>query len=208
MEEKKYKMFITFEGIDGCGKSTIISKIVELLERTGYKVVATREPGGTKISEKIREIIIKSKNMDSITEGLLYASARRQHIVEKIIPSLKEKKIVISDRYIDSSLAYQGIGRKIGMKQILAINSINNKILWPDITFFLDVDPKVALERIKKRDKDNDRFDEESIVFYSEVRKAFLQIAKKYKNRIIVIDANRDKQVIIKEIFEKIKTFL
>ena len=208
MEEKKYKMFITFEGIDGCGKSTIISKIVELLERTGYKVVATREPGGTKISEKIREIIIKSKNMDSITEGLLYASARRQHIVEKIIPSLKEKKIVISDRYIDSSLAYQGIGRKIGIKQILVINSINNKILWPDITFFLDVDPKVALERIKKRDKDNDRFDEESIVFYSEVRKAFLQIAKKYKNRIIVIDANRDKQVIIKEIFEKIKTFL
>lgn len=201
-------MFITFEGIDGCGKSTIISKIVELLKRTGYKVVATREPGGTKISEKIREIIIKSKNMDSITEGLLYASSRRQHVVEKIIPSLKEKKIVISDRYIDSSLAYQGIGRKIGMKQILVINSINNKILWPDITFFLDVDPKIALERIKKRDKDNDRFDEESIVFRSEVRKAFLQIAKKYKNRIIVIDANRDKQVIIKEIFKKIKTFL
>ena len=201
-------MFITFEGIDGCGKSTIISKIVELLKRTGYKVVATREPGGTKISEKIREIIIKSKNMDSVTEGLLYASSRRQHVVEKIIPSLKKKKIVISDRYIDSSLAYQGIGRKIGMKQILAINSINNKILWPDITFFLDVDPKIALERIKKRDKDNDRFDEESIVFRSKVRKAFLQIAKKYKNRIIVIDANRDKQVIIKEIFEKIKTFL
>lgn len=201
-------MFITFEGIDGCGKSTIISKIVELLEKAGHKVVATREPGGTKISEKIREVIIKSKNMDSVTEGLLYASSRRQHIVEKIIPSLKEKKIVISDRYIDSSLAYQGIGRKIGMKQILVINSINNKILWPDITFFLDVDPKIALERIKKRDKDNDRFDEESIVFRSEVRKAFLQIAKKYKNRIVVIDANRDKQVIIKEIFEKIKTFL
>lgn len=200
-------MFITFEGIDGCGKSSIIIEIAELLKNIGYNVFVTREPGGTDISEKIREIIIKSEKMDGITEGLLYAASRRQHIVEKINPSLERKEIVISDRYIDSSLAYQGIGRNIGIEQILKINSINNKILWPNITFLLDIDPIIALERIKKRNK-NDRFDKESILFHNKIRKAFLQIAKKYNNRIIIINANENKQVIIKKIFDKIKTFL
>ncbi|MBP5301382.1 MAG: dTMP kinase [Bacilli bacterium] len=202
-------MFITFEGMDGCGKSSMISAIAKLLINDGYKVYITHEPGGTIVGEKLRHIILNNK-MDPIVEALLYAASRKQHVIEKITPNLKKNIIVICDRYIDSSLAYQGIGRGIGIDKILKINSLNNDILWPTLTFLLNVSPDVAKSRIQKRKttKKTDRFDNETMLFHNKIQKAFLKIAKTYKNRFIIIDANKKKSEIISKIFKTIKNNL
>lgn len=194
-------MFITFEGPDGSGKSTIIKKIYEKLVGEGYNIVLTREPGGTPIAEKIRNIILDNENqeLDARSEALLYAASRRQHLVEKIWPALKEGKIVLCDRFIDSSIAYQGGGRNIGVENVLNVNLFATENTYPDLTIFFDVSPEIGLARVshdKKRVAD--RLDNENENFHDKVYETFKEIVKNNPNRIVSIDASKS----IDEVFD------
>ncbi len=204
-------MFITFEGGEGSGKTTCINRVVEALKSEGKEVVLTREPGGTPISEEIRNVILDKKNtdMDPRTEALLYAAARRQHIIQKILPSLKEEKIVISDRFLDSSLAYQGVARGLGIDEIYQVNQYATEGLEPDITFFFDIEPEEGLRRIAANSgREVNRLDVEKLSFHQNVRKAFLELAKRYPNRIVIIDASQDKDGVYNSVMKEIKTKL
>lgn len=197
-------MFITFEGGEGTGKSTLIEIVRQRLTEKGYDIVLTREPGGkgSELAENIRDLVLdpKYKNVNPLTEALLYAASRAQHLDEVIIPSLKEKKIVLCDRYLDSSLAYQAIARNLGLEFVLNINkyALNN---LPDLTFYIDLDPKVGLDRIKDRTK-FDRLDKEQISFHEKVRKGYLEVAGMYPNRIVVLDGNKSISEIAVEMLE------
>lgn len=204
-------MFITFEGPDGSGKSTIIKALHERLTKEGYDILLTREPGGTPISEKIRDIILDNANvaLDSRTEALLYAASRRQHLVEKIWPALKEGKIVLCDRYLDSSLAYQGGARNLGIENILDINLFATENTYPDLTIFFDVSPEIGLSRLshdKKRVAD--RLDNESENFHNIVYKTFLEVCDKYSDRIVKIDASKSIDEVKEEAYRVIKNKL
>ncbi len=205
-------MFITFEGGEGSGKTTCIKRIVKILEEEGNSVVLTREPGGTPISEEIRNVILDKKNtdMDPRTEALLYAAARRQHIVQKILPSLKEGKIVISDRFLDSSLAYQGGARGLGIEEIYRVNQYATEGLEPDITFFFDIDPEEGLRRIASNaGREVNRLDVEKLAFHETVRGAFQELAKRFPKRFVVIDASQKPDdvfnAVLKEIHQRIR---
>ena len=200
-------MFITFEGGEGSGKTTCINRIVETLQKEGKEIVLTREPGGTPISEEIRNVILDKKNtdMDPRTEALLYAASRRQHIVQKILPSLKEGKIVISDRFLDSSLAYQGVARGLGIDEIFKVNQYATEGLEPDVTFFFDIEPEEGLRRISANsEREVNRLDVEKLSFHHNVRNAFLELAKRYPNRIVVIDASQDKDGVYNSVMKEI----
>ncbi len=187
-------MFITLEGPEGSGKTTAVSFAVEELTRRGYQIVRTREPGGTEIAEQIRNVILDKNNvkMDPRTEALLYAASRRQHLVEKVWPALKEGKIVICDRYLDSSLAYQGGARGLGIDNILSINLFATENTFPDLTLLFDIDPKIGLERIaKNKDREVNRLDLEKLEFHNKVRNSFLELAKRYPERFVIIDASK-----------------
>lgn len=204
-------MFITFEGGEGSGKTTAIKKVAERLEHNGYQVVLTREPGGPKISEDIRNIILDKNNivMDKRTEALLYAASRRQHLVETIWPNIKEGKIVICDRYLDSSLAYQGGARNIGIDEVLNINMFATEGTWPDLTFLFDLDPVIGLNRISaNKEREVNRLDQEKLTFHINVRKAFNELAKKYPQRIVIIDASKTSNEIVEQIYTIIKSRL
>ncbi len=201
-------MFITFEGPDGSGKSTIIKSLYEQLTAEGYDILLTREPGGTPISEQIRNVILDNNNtaLDPRTEALLYAASRRQHLVEKIWPALKEGKIVLCDRYLDSSLAYQGGARNLGINNILDINLFATENTYPDLTIFFDVAPEIGLSRLshdKKRVAD--RLDNESENFHHVVYETFLKICDKYKDRIVKIDASKSIEEVKKEAYIAVK---
>ncbi len=200
-------MFITFEGGEGSGKTTCINRVVETLKENGKEIVLTREPGGTPISEEIRNIILDKKNtdMDPRTEALLYAASRRQHIVQKILPSLKEGKIVISDRFLDSSLAYQGVARGLGIDEIYQVNQYATEGLEPDITFFFDIVPEEGLRRIAANaGREVNRLDVEKLSFHHDVRNAFLELAKRYPNRIVVINAGQDRDSVYNDVMKEI----
>ncbi len=201
-------MFITFEGPDGAGKSTIIKLVHEKLLQDGFNIVLTREPGGTPIAEKIRDIILDNSNqaLDARTEALLYAASRRQHLVEKIWPALKEGKIVLCDRFLDSSLAYQGGGRNLGVKNVLNINLFATENTYPDLTLFFDVSPEVGLARVSKDKKRvADRLDNENENFHDKVYKTFKEIVEQNKNRIVVIDASKSIDEVVETIYKIIK---
>ncbi len=201
-------MFITFEGGEGSGKTTCIKHVVETLEKEGKTVVLTREPGGTPISEEIRNVILDKKNtdMDPRTEALLYAASRRQHIVQKILPSLKEGKIVISDRFLDSSLAYQGGARNLGIEEIYKINQYATEGLESDVTFFFDIEPEEGLNRIAANaGREVNRLDVEKLSFHHAVRNAFLELAKRNPNRIVVIDASKDRESVYQAVIGEIE---
>lgn len=196
-------MFIVFEGIDGCGKTTIIKQVAKLLKKIPQyknKILITREPCGTKIGENIKKIILKNPKIDNRTEALLYAASRRQHIVEKIKPNFK-KKIILCDRFIDSSLVYQGLTHNLEIKKIWSINLFAIEKIKADITFVLDVNPKISAERIKKRKK-VDRFDLKKIDFHQKAREAFLKISQE-KNHIL-IDGNKKINEITTKIYNEI----
>lgn len=196
--------FITFEGPEGAGKSTIMKILFNHLKNDGHDVVATREPGGIPISEQIREIILNPKNteMDARTEALLYAAARRQHLVEKIMPALNENKILLCDRFVDSSLAYQGFAREIGMKEVLSINEFAINGMMPSLTIYFDLNPQIGLERINQSHlREVNRLDMEKLDFHKKVREGYLQLAEKYHNRIQVINAEQS----IDEVFHEVK---
>ncbi len=201
--------FITFEGGEGTGKTTIINYISKYLENKGYDVVTTREPGGIDIAEQIRNIILDIKNtkMDYRTEALLYAASRTQHLAEKIIPALKENKIVLCDRYLDSSLVYQGIARGLGIENVLKINMFATEYM-PNITFFIDVKPEICFKRLKDNNREMDRLDLEKMDFHNMVYEGYKQIAKMYPERIVSIDGDRTIEEIIKDIKEKVDKLL
>ena len=201
-------MFITFEGPDGSGKSTVIKEIFTKLSNDGFNILLTREPGGTPISEKIRDIILDNANtnLDPRTEALLYAASRRQHLVEKIRPALKEGKIVLCDRFLDSSLAYQGGARNLGIDNILDINLFATENTYPDLTLFFDVSPEIGLKRLNQDKKRvADRLDNESENFHDTVYKTFLTVCYKYKERIVKIDASKSLEEVIDEAYKIIK---
>ena len=181
--------FITFEGPEGSGKTTVIEHIKNVLSET-HDIVKTREPGGIPISEKIREVLLdKEHSMDGRTEALLFAASRRQHLVERVIPALDEGKIVLCDRFIDSSLAYQGIARGIGFDDIMAINKFAIDTYMPDLTIYLKLDPAEGLRRIKDNQRENNRLDEETIDFHKKVVLGYNKLSELYPNRIKVVDA-------------------
>ncbi|KQL32371.1 thymidylate kinase [Psychrobacillus sp. FJAT-21963] len=174
----------------------------------GYDVVMTREPGGIMISEKIRNIILDNKHtmMDSRTEALLYAAARRQHLIEKVQPALEEGKIVICDRFIDSSLAYQGYARGIGVEEILAINKFAIGSTMPDKTILFDIEPSVGLARINAHDdREKNRLDVESLAFHEKVREGYLSLVDQYPERIQLVDASRTLEEVLNEVYKVIK---
>lgn len=183
-------LFISFEGNDGSGKSSVIQTIYQKLLNLGYEVVLTREPGGSKISEKIREIILDKDNigMDDRTEALLYAASRREHIQKTILPAIKEGKIVLCDRFIDSSLAYQGSARHLGMDNIYNLNLFATEGLLPDLTLYVEIHPEVGLKRIQKNARDFDRLELETMHFHDDVYQGYQELCKKYPQRIVRIN--------------------
>ena len=201
-------MFITFEGPDGSGKSTVIKKVYEKLINDGYPIILTREPGGTPIAEKIRNVILDNDNtaLDARTEALLYAASRRQHLVEKIWPALKEGKIVLCDRFLDSSLAYQGGGRHLGIDNVLNVNLFATENTYPDLTLFFNISPEEGLKRVsadKKRIAD--RLDNENENFHHDVYNAFLKVVNDNKNRIVTIDATKSIDEVVDSAYKIIK---
>ncbi|MCY6484779.1 dTMP kinase [Clostridium aestuarii] len=200
-------LFITLEGPDGSGKSSIIKLIEEYLQQKNVEYISTREPGGIAISEQIREVILNKGNtaMDGRTEALLYAASRRQHLAEKVIPSLKAGKIVVCDRFVDSSLAYQGYARGIGIDEVMKINEFAIDGHMPDLTLYLDVRPEVGLERIaKNKNREVNRLDLENIDFHKKVREGYFILFEKYSDRIKKIDAEKS----IEKVFEDVKKVL
>ncbi|MGB7366326.1 dTMP kinase [Carnobacterium jeotgali] len=202
-------IFITIEGPDGAGKTSVIKKLIPMLVETiQQEIVATREPGGSRIAEEIRELILNPENieMDIRTEALLYAAGRRQHLVEKIIPALETGKVVICDRFVDSSLAYQGVARGIGISEVAEINQFATDNLSPDLTLYLDIEAHLGLERINQN-KDNrqfDRLDQETLEFHEKVRSAYLAIAKEQSERIVQIDASQELEKVVADCYETI----
>ncbi|MBQ9971978.1 MAG: dTMP kinase [Firmicutes bacterium] len=199
-------LFITIEGSDGSGKSTQIALLKEYLESKGFVVLTTREPGGTNIGEKIREIILDKNNieMDSMTEALLYAASRAQHVAEKIVPALERGEIVICDRFIDSSIAYQGYGRNLG-DCVRIINEYAVRGYMPDVTFLMKMDPGIGKSRIKEEDAD--RLEREKLEFHQKVYAGYEEIEKIY-DRIVGIDATGTIEEISADIRMHIDRFL
>ncbi|MBM7650326.1 dTMP kinase [Bacillus ectoiniformans] len=187
-------MFITIEGPEGAGKTSVIQKIAYTLKEKGYRVTATREPGGISISEQIREVILNKENteMDGRTEALLYAAARRQHLVEKVVPALDAGEIVLCDRFIDSSLAYQGHARGLGIEEVYEINQFAINEVMPELTLLFDVRPEVGLARIQAhQEREVNRLDLESLNFHQKVREGYLLLAEKFSERIVQINAEK-----------------
>ncbi|GGI18341.1 dTMP kinase [Gottfriedia solisilvae] len=194
-------LFITFEGPEGAGKTTIINMVTEEFHKIGLNFISTREPGGIRIAENIRNIILDPENteMDIRTEALLYAAARRQHLAEKVLPALEEGRIVLCDRFIDSSLAYQGVGRGIGIDEIYQINEFAINGLMPHLTIYFDLDPKIGLQRVHQADeREINRLDLEELDFHLKVQSGYYEIIKREPNRFKVIDASRS----IEEVYE------
>lgn len=199
--------FITLEGPDGSGKTTVSKIVFNKLQSEGYKVILTREPGGIDIAEQIRNIILDTKNtaMDARTEALLYAAARRQHLVEKVEPALKAGFIVICDRFVDSSLVYQGFGRKIGVDEVYQVNLFAIGNIIPDATIFFDLPYEQGLARISKDNRAVDRLDLESNDFHKKVYEGYMSICDKYTDRIIKIDASKSIDEVVEQVIKVIK---
>lgn len=198
--------FITFEGAEGSGKSTQIRKTVAFLKKKGCSILMLREPGGTRISEAIREILLdkRFREMNPIAELLLYLAARAQVVHEKILPALKKGKVVICDRFEDSSKAYQGFGRRISLKVINDISSLVRGVLKPDLTFVLDIDIQQGLARGGR----HDRIEREALSFHKRVRRGFLELAKNDPQRIVVLNTSRPADWVSQKIRERLEHVL
>lgn len=186
--------FITVEGGEGSGKTSALRLIMPALEARGYPVLLTREPGGTPIAEEIRDVILslKSQGMDPRTEALLYAASRREHLQKKVMPNLARGLNVICDRYIDSSLAYQGYARELGVDEVIDINMFATENEWPDLTLFFDIDPEAGLRRIAANEnREVNRLDIESLTFHKAVYRGYLTLLERFPKRIVRIDASK-----------------
>jgi dTMP kinase len=201
-------MFVTFEGGEGSGKSTAVKTVSERLSHEGCKIFLTREPGGDTISEEIRKIILDKRNtdMDPRTEALLYAAARRQHVVKELLPALKRGDLILCDRYIDSSLAYQGGARGLGIDNVLNINLFATEGLEPDLTLLFDLDPEIGLKRIAANaGREVNRLDVEKLPFHKKVRAAFHELAARFPKRYVVIDASQSEEEVAEIVYQTIK---
>ncbi|WP_058305625.1 dTMP kinase [Gracilibacillus massiliensis] len=204
-------VFITFEGGEGAGKTTILHRLAQRLREDGYQVMTTREPGGIPIAENIRDIILDTNNtmMDARTEALLYAAARRQHLVEKVQPALEQGKIVLCDRFVDSSLAYQGAARGLGIEEVYQINQFAIADHMPDLTLFFDIQPEEGLARIQRnKEREQNRLDLESLQFHQQVYQAYQQLLIKFPKRIESIEANFGIIEVEAQAYKKIKARL
>jgi dTMP kinase len=209
MERKSLMIgkFITFEGIDGCGKSTQLALASKILIEKGYDVVVTREPGGTSISEKIREILLSPSNGEMVNECeiLLYCAARAQHVREKIIPAVKNGKIVLCDRFQEATFGYQGFGRGIPLEVLQAINTYATGGLNPDLTFIFDLSVEMSVSRMAKINKAKDRLEQNGADFFQRIRDGFLDLAKNSPERIKLINAEQNIEQISAEVINLIQ---
>ncbi|WP_096156108.1 dTMP kinase [Bacillus sp. FJAT-45066] len=204
-------LFITFEGPEGAGKTTVIQQLAKELKDEGIDVVLTREPGGIQIAEQIRSVILDCNNtmMDARTEALLYAAARRQHLVERVIPALESGSIVLCDRFIDSSLAYQGYARQIGVEEILSINEFATEKRMPDLTVYFDIAPEEGLKRITANNKrEINRLDQEAIDFHHRVREGYLKVFDRFQDRFVKVNAERELKVVYNDVKQQVLSFI
>lgn len=211
MHDTSKGRFITLEGGEGSGKSTVITALEKWLQEEGFKVLKTREPGGIPIAEKIRSLVLDPEyaEMDARTEALLYAAARRQHLVERVFPALAEGAVVLCDRFVDSSLAYQGAARGLGIDEVAAVNEFAIEGRMPDLTLLLDVDPEEGIARIQRaEEREWNRLDNEAARFHTRVHEAYMTLAEKYPVRIKKIDAKKPLEEVIKDCREKVQAYL
>lgn len=183
-------LFITIEGPEGSGKTTVVQAVSEQLAQH-YDVMTTREPGGVQTAETIRQILLDGETMDARTEALLFAAARREHLVAKVLPALAQGKFVICDRFIDSSLAYQGYARQIGVKEVQTINDFAIEGRYPDLTIYLDIPAEVGRARIESNRRAQNRLDKESVAFHERVVEGYQQLIAQDPQRFAVINANQ-----------------
>ncbi len=201
-------MFITLEGPEGSGKTSVMREVIARLKKEGHRIMETREPGGTDIAEKIRDIILDRKNLalDARAEALLYAASRRQNLVEKIWPAIQQGYLVICDRFIDSSLAYQGGARGLGLDEVLNINLFATEGSFPELTLLFDIEPEIGLKRIaENHHREVNRLDLERLDFHRTVRQTYLTLAKTYPHRIVVLNASLPLQDVIEQTYQTIK---
>jgi len=203
-------LFITLEGIDGSGKDTQAKMLAKYLEKKGYSVLITREPGGTSVGEKIREILLNPEieKVDSRAEVLLFAASRAQIVSNVIKPALKEGKIVISNRYVDSSYTYQGIAREMGLDWVIAVNEWATRELLPDITFFLNIPEEVGLKRVDRSRNIRDKIEKNGEIFQRKVREGYCKLAKMFPERYRVIDSKRSEILIQEDIRKEVDKFI
>jgi dTMP kinase len=202
--------FITFEGLDGCGKSTQLEKLAEVLRADGIEVLTTREPGGTEIGERIRAVLLDSRTagLDSWAEMALMFASRAQQIAQVIVPALESGRWVLCDRYTDSTEAYQGGGRELGSDSVLHVHQVLCRGLWPDLTILMDSEVGHSVKRARRRNQaavdgaqpDENRFEQENHAFFTRVRDAFIAIANREPQRVAVVDARRPAEVVHPEI--------
>ena len=200
------KKWISFEGGEGSGKTTLIKALEKRFKEAGQSVLTTREPGGVPVAEKIRHILLdKTKDhMDPMTEAILFAASRRQHLVEKVLPALEEGKIVLMDRYVDSSVVYQGYARGLGMERIAKLNEYATSGMMPSLTFYLDLDPEVGMKRIQTNKRDQNRLDLESMDFHHKIRQGY-QLLCEREERIHCIDADQSVEALLEEVWKVIQ---
>lgn len=203
---------ISLEGGEGAGKTSVIEKIKSHLESKGISHLITREPGGVPISEKIREIILDKTHheMDHRTEALLFAAARRQHLIEKVIPAIEAGiEVVVFDRFVDSSMVYQGYVRGIGVEEVYQMNLFATEGFLPDLTLYLDLDPEIGLARINSNpDREINKLDMETLEFHKLVREGYLKLASKFPERIRTINAEKSIEDVCEEAVKEIEVFL
>ena len=201
-------ILISLEGPDGAGKTTVLQRILPELEKTSYKILSTREPGGVRVAEEIRNIILSTENteIDSKTELMLFAAARRLHMQTKMLPALAAGEMVIVDRFIDSSVAYQGYGRELGVEPVNWLNEFATDGLKADLTLYFDIDTDVALERIMKNRADEvNRLDLERAEMHRKVRQGYLEIVNQEPERFVTIDASQELDKVVADTLTVIK---
>ncbi|MCS0674730.1 dTMP kinase [Cytobacillus firmus] len=203
--------FITVEGPEGAGKTTVIDMLASNLAKEGYQVLQTREPGGIEIAEQIRSVILDKNNtkMDPRTEALLYAAARRQHLAEKVKPAMDKGYIILCDRFIDSSLAYQGYARGLGIDEVYSINSFAIEGMMPELTLYFDIEPEAGLDRINQhKGREVNRLDLEKLDFHHKVREGYLKLMELYPERIFKIDASGTLEEVYQQAESKLKELI
>ncbi len=203
-------LFVSFEGGEGAGKSSLIASLYDFLTGEGLEVIATREPGGTPLGEQIRECLLNPNDGITLTaraELCLFLAARAQHIDEVITPALEAGKVVLCDRFNDSTIAYQGVGRGLGLDYVKQLCTLICEGVTPDLTFYLDVAPEVGLHRVSKGGRGSalDRIESETLAFHERIRKGFYQIAAKEKERVHIIDAHQNREEVLEQVLEVVK---